>query len=910
MTMEVDEVVTVAQGLQPNEIASLSVPRLVHDHEWLAVAAYAKASPDQLADTLAHLAGATADPVAFAWFWALVNRPDAPNPDAGWSAFTNMSASVSVPAELYDAVVGFVAEPGGRSAYRDQASGHLLERLPRALGRKAAQAVLDAGESEAPPSREAVHEAVMRLSQQRAATDRNRVLTAITSEPSTERLSSILGMSRPLRQSEIGELQVALEDLAPLASVSPATLDDMWAAWRLLTADGHRSLLVNQVPKSSNRCQAFLTPSLLAPLGTDCILSLLAPGPDSLGREMPAVIAGEIVENLASTGDDFGLELLDLAHGRLDAPSLQPVRQRIAQRMQSWEPARRASGLAAMMRAAVRLADEGIGESLLQAIQPGELTDALATATVTCTASARFLGSWLGRFVSNGLTAAGTTSEQSAAVRGGDVADAIQSLPHRWRAAAVTALAESPLGALPPPVLDLVARQLDLASICVEKGRGASLLSRVGGCGDESTSARERSALLLVIVKHDPTDSIAEGALRLLEADASACDELLGPEEFASRILDGLRGRDALLHGHAMRQMDTLDGSQGAATPPKRLAMVLERALDTGLAKSIDEPCMYISRLVSGHKRLHVIAARWLAEATPTEGLVELCVRADERYARNSPYPSARLAQAQSLAQRVADVELDTEMRIVALESAAAAQPAVGRNAALSVEPDYPVRLRHAAARVLADTRGELGDVERLARLEADEDDKETLSLLKTALRKIHSGNVGEALDHLLRLVDSETDPAAVNLEIVLPRALLHEAFIAKVDAARSSLSGPPAAAVNSLIELGEILVEWAMGNVLSKSPKRQADGRALLDNAPNKPKVGALVRQQLLLQEYPWLSSFAALQAERTVHVAPVGSTKPLRVTDDDVIVARHLMKRVVDGWIQTMYASRDSIG
>lgn len=910
MTTEVDEVVTVAQGLQPNEIASLSVPRLIHDHEWLAVAAYAKASPDQLADTLAHLAAATTDPVAFAWFWALVNRPDTPNPEAGWSAFTHMAASVNVPAELSGAVVGFVAEPRGPSVYRDQASGHLLERLPRALGRKAAQAVLDADGSEALPSREAVHQAVTRLSSQRAAADRDRVLRAIASEPSAERLSSILGMSHPLRPNEIGELQVALEDLAPLASVTPATLDEMSAAWRMLTTDGHRSLLVNQVPKSSNRCQALLSPSLLKPLGIDYVLNLLAPGPDSLGREMPAIIAGDVVENLASTGEAFGLELLDLAHGRLDASSLQPVRERIVQRMESWEPARRAPGLAALMRAALRLADEGIGETLLHAIRPAELTDALGTPIVTSTASARFLGSWLGKYASDGLTAVGMTSEQSAAVRADDVADAIRDVPRRWRAAAVTALAESPLAALPTPVLDLVARQLDLASICVERGRGASLLSWVAGRSDESMSAGEGSALLLVIVQYEPTDSVAEAALRLLETDTAGCDELLGPAEFASRILDALRGRNALLHGHATRQMDTLDGSQGAATPPERLAMVLEQALDTGLAESINEPEKYIRRLVSGHKRLHPIAARWLIAATPTPTLVELCVSADEQSAKDSPYPGARLAQATTLAGQVAHIGLDTNLRIESLTSAAKADPAVGRAAALAVEPDYPVSLRRAAARVLSETPGALGDIDRLAMLAEEEDDAEALRLLEVAIRRVHSGNVGEALSHLLLLVESDLDPTGVSTSVVLPLESLHDAFIAKVDAARAGLSGAPAAAVNSFIELGEVLVEWAVGSVLRTDPKHADEGRRLLENAPNKPKVGELVRRQHLLQKYPWLSSHAALREERSVHVAPVGSTRPVTVADENVVSARHLTRNVVHGWINVMYSVRDAVG
>lgn len=216
MATEVDEVVTAALVLQPNEIADLSVARLVHDHEWLAVAAYAKAGPERLADTLAQLAAATADTVAFAWFWGLVSRPDSPSPEAGWSAFANLPSSVGVPTELADGVVAFVAEPGGRSKPRDDAAGFLLQRLPTALARRASRTVLDASqEPETRPPAPAIDEAIARLSQQRSSTDRDRVLRSVTERPPGERLALILQMSQPFRTEEIGALQGALEETLP-----------------------------------------------------------------------------------------------------------------------------------------------------------------------------------------------------------------------------------------------------------------------------------------------------------------------------------------------------------------------------------------------------------------------------------------------------------------------------------------------------------------------------------------------------------------------------------------------------------------------------------------------------------------------------------------------------------------------
>lgn len=893
-----------ARTLGPNEIADLSVARLVQDHEWLAVAAYAKAGPDQLVGTLAHLAGACDRSDAFAWFWGLISRPDTPSAEAGWAAFETLPTSVEVPDELSDAVIAFVSAPAGPTTSRDSAAGALLLRLPGKLAQRASRAVLDAfQDAEAPPAPQAVDQAIAVLSPQRARADRDRVLRALQTRPVSERLPLLLSMSTPLRPEEVQTLQAALEE--SLAPVNPALVPQMQSAWHLLTLDGQRSIFANQVATASDRCKTFLTPGLLEPLGADQVLDFLSSG-EATSKLTPTV-AVAVVEDLATTGEPFGLEVLENAYSRLDEAALRAASLRLLQTVQRWDPSRRTVGLAAIMRPAIRDTDVPIGDALLQGVLPEDFASVIATVRLRTVEQGRYFGTWLSRYLGQGSTRTGQTTAESATERSASVADAIRSLSRRWREVVTSAIAERDGGELPAAVADVLLSELSLATIGARAGRGNTLLDALRRDDSVDLPAGDRCAVMLTIAANDPADAVAEAAVLAVEDDAALYDRELGPGQLAERILEALGSRPELLNRHVLRQLGTLDRPQGEAVPPERLAPVLTQALNSGLIEAIPDPAEHIRRLISGHKLLHPLAAKWLAEAPPTAELVEICVRADKHYARRSPYPTARLAQARTLASWVADMGLDTDVRVTALVSATNADPGIGRVAALRVPGDYPVRLRRAAARVLADSPGASDDVDRLTTLAEAEDDAEALGLLQSAIRRIHSGNVGEALGHLLALVDSDLDPARVSVSVVLPEPRLHDAFIAKVDTARGSLSGPPAMAVNSLVDLGEVLAEWAIGFTFCMSAKTAEDGRRLLENAPTKPKIGDLVRRQQLLQDLPWLASYAALRDDRSMHVAPAGTTVPVTVVDENVVTARHLARRVVSGWVETMYAVRD---
>ena len=73
--------------LTPDDVKDLDTQKLVSCGQWVAVAAVATQCPSELGATLRCLAEACADADAFAWFWALVQRGETPDPDAGWQAF-------------------------------------------------------------------------------------------------------------------------------------------------------------------------------------------------------------------------------------------------------------------------------------------------------------------------------------------------------------------------------------------------------------------------------------------------------------------------------------------------------------------------------------------------------------------------------------------------------------------------------------------------------------------------------------------------------------------------------------------------------------------------------------------------------------------------------------------------------
>ena len=80
----------------------------------------------------------------------------------------------------------------------------------------------------------------------------------------------------------------------------------------------------------------------------------------------------------------------------------------------------------------------------------------------------------------------------------------------------------------------------------------------------------------------------------------------------------------------------------------------------------------------------------------------------------------------------------------------------------------------------------------------------------------------------------------------------------------------------------------------------------ALRDNSVSRPDSGEMIRCQNLTADFPWFSQVAVLREMRGAHPAPIGSTDPVRLGDEDAAYARRLFRDVVAGWEDSMRATR----
>jgi hypothetical protein len=445
-----------------------------------------------------------------------------------------------------------------------------------------------------------------------------------------------------------------------------------------------------------------------------------------------------------------------------------------------------------------------------------------------------------------------------------------------------------------------------------EAGHGDELLDHLDAGDRELPEPARLTDALLTIMGHAPSEATVERAFRTLEPYLATLDAEANAEATALRLAEALTSWPDLLVRLAEEQLATLDGPQALAAPAPRLVVLLGAGLAAGLATAASTPVESLQRMMHGPRVLHPLAARWFTEATPDEALVELCVGGDLDYAGKSPSPyrAARISQAVRLNAAALDANQVTALRVTALENANRADSSSARKAALSVGVDAPVELRQEAARILAASVGSHVEVETLQRLVEEEADGSAHSDLLRALRRIESGDAGEALRNLLQLVGSEQDPGKLQLSIVLPYPKLHETFQNCVDEARSSLTGAPSASVQAFLRLGEHLVELALTAtfLISANPKRRAEGEKLLGNLGGKPDIGALLQRQDLLEHHTWLTSYSALRELRNVHPAQQGKTTPVRAEDADVVTATRLTLVVVEGWLKTMDEAHDA--
>ena len=522
--------------------------------------------------------------------------------------------------------------------------------------------------------------------------------------------------------------------------------------------------------------------------------------------------------------------------------------------------------------------------------------------------SADFFGAFLAEFLEHGAAGSGQTPAIGHAARSEDVVAVLRTLEGAGLSRATGDLLGGELSTLSDVMRAFLLEDPLLIRAASEAGHGGELLDYLDAGDRELPELGPLAASLLTIMGHAPSEATVERAFRTLEPYLATLDKEANAKATALRLTEALTSWPGLLMRVAEEQLATLDKPQALAAPAARLAVLLGAGLAAGLAIAASTPIESLQRMMRGPRVLHPLAARWFTEATPDEAVVELCVSGDLDYAGKSPYRAARISQAERLNAAALDVNQVTALRVTALENANRADSSSARKAALGVGIDAPVELRQEAARILAASVGRHDEIETLQRLVEEEADGTANGDLLRALRRIESGDAGEAVRNLLHLVGCEQDPNNLQLPVVLPYPEWHETFQHCVDEARSSLTGAPSAAVQSFLRLGEHLVLLALTATFLASPnaKRREEGKRLRANRGDS--VGALVKNQDLLEHHAWLPSYSALRELRSVHPAPTGKTTPVYSEDADVVTAKRLTLVVVEGWLKTMYEAHDA--
>lgn len=146
-------------------------------------------------------------------------------------------------------------------------------------------------------------------------------------------------------------------------------------------------------------------------------------------------------------------------------------------------------------------------------------------------------------------------------------------------------------------------------------------------------------------------------------------------------------------------------------------------------------------------------------------------------------------------------------------------------------------------------------------------------------------------------------------LEAVLPGGGWDQRFVSCVDRARGRRGGEPGGYVDALNTLAELLVDEAVVERHDAAPSSTPLGRRALEEAEairtnnrGKPDVGQLLARPSLQQAFPWFADVTVLRKRRSAHPAPVGSTSPVAVGEQEAAHSEWLFRGIVGGWERSM--------
>lgn len=880
---------TPGAPLTPEDIPSLSVEHLATSGEYLALASVAmfggNQDPHIALNALNALAARAEDPQAFRWWWRTVM--DAPRRSDNWLASsTKLSQQISVPEDLQSEVSATVLE---------QPPGHVRQQTVEQVMREEVFARLDPSSEMArqvavrvldePSSAQMATTAVAVLGASEDAQDRALVL-ARAQRTSPPDVAVLVQLRPPLRDDEPGVFRAAVQQRL-------RNLDNVHAA--------DASTLMSRLPLSDVAELLLAAPdavttlvsggALVQKLGTRPLQQLLEDlnPPQADTSDAADTVTAGLLDRVSSIGEDAPAMALWAAK-RFGVDSVRTYRQELVRTAESsWGAVERRFEA---RRRFIEFFAHGPSDSLVAEaagiLNPDDMTGPGVSALPA--ASRRGLGRALAKAV--------------AINRLGDrvVVDALVRLADEQSLAEAVPLVGGFLSASPSPQPELVDLLTNPASVpeAVEAGLSGLVATALGERG------------LPVGERVDAVGAATVGQ----DSDVAAFVELVEPHELTAEAADALaahlRLRPALLATLCERLLVSLTGPESLAVPAQALAPILAERVEVGALDELKVTgAVRDAAAAAAHipgRILEDPLAAWLAEA-PLEGdALEVAIAADEGHTDvENPFRKARTNLAHRYAKRAQEGSHEIDERVEDLKTAQQADAAVAREAAFTlVTAPNPV-LRRTAAEVLGSSDGRAEEADRLEELLGQETDRIAGDQLRSALRRIRSGDVGQALHNLLELLEIDRGGPGFDVQVYLPYQAWHDTFTRCVDDVRSAVTTNPPGVAQAAIRLGELLVEQAVATRLlsSKKESERQQGQLLLENATNKQAIGTLLNRQDLLQALPWMHAYAALRETRSVHPAPRGKTTPVSAGAADGL-SLGLLKTVAEGWLSAIAESR----
>lgn len=894
----------MVEPVRPGDLGALDDSRLAAAGEYTALAALVLHAGDR-APAMRELVAHAADEDAFRWAWALAARPGR---EALWGSFVSgLPPQLTVPRDLKDEVTAFVLAPWPPNKARTprlHAQERLLGHLDPASGFARALARRALAPGAAPPH--AVVEAALDvLGASSEPDDRALVITHVQRLPPERRPGALLRLAPPLREEEVCELLVALEELTHHPVPAPEWENAARLAARLPAGD-LGDLLARPWGMPNNKHE-LLRARFVAHLGAGRLRELLE---QCLGEEPTRALLAVVPDQLPL--DQLG-EIGRWAHAVYPAEWLEPIRNTVAHQLsfRARHGLARAAERKALLRAlwgfALATPAPEPTALLAQHLRPGELEappDVDRSSPQVQRGFGRLAGHILLRDDRDAfegelerlLNDLGEGEGQDCFLEGLAVTDAPSS------------------GALPLLVTTVLLRS-DAGIRAFAAGGHSDVLAMSAGAHPAAPPDPQAALRVLRAAGAALAPECADGLRRSLSWQA------LG--NAYHEAIDALRAHPPVLFAELDRAVASLAGPEAAAAPAPALRRLLEAALDEGLRGQIPEETMleHLGLLLAYPDAGVVeLACRWVRRVDlDAPGVntrrAELVLEADVAAGgRSEPLRSLRAELGERVAELADCASSPARDRAAHLRLAARVAPTPARAAALAIAgASISTELRREAADVLAETEPDPDHEEALRQLAEREPHPMVKARLDEAVLRIRSGSVGEALHNLARLVGLEPDPAVLRPEVLLPDPRWREAFVHWVDKARARVghAADPGTFVEAAINLGERMVEEAVvarfdaeGALKGIKPEEVERLRAGL---PSKPDVGSLLGRQALTQTFPWFASHSALRQLRGAHPTPAGQTSPLKLDAEDLVTAKRLLRTITAGWLEDMHETSE---